>query len=84
MKHIWNSVRATVAIIVVVALCLFIGAFTYLGKIEGAKGLQVLETIGVIVITFYFYRSRNGDHSDATPSKPDKPVSTLPPPVRKA
>ena len=54
MKQVWYSIRATVAVIIVVALCLFVGIFTYLGKIEGAAALKVLETLGILVVTFYF------------------------------
>jgi len=54
MKQVWYSIRATVAVIIVVALCLFAGIFTYLDKIEGAAALKVFETLGILVVTFYF------------------------------
>ena len=87
MKQVWYSIRATVAVIIVVALCLFVGIFTYLGKIEGAAALKVLETLGILVVTFYFVlKDRN------VPTQPENiEVMTVPPrksnllaPVRRA
>ena len=87
MKQVWYSIRATVAVIIVVALCLFAGIFTYLGKIEGAAALKVMETLGIIVVTFYFVlKDRN------VPTQPENiEVMTVPPrksnlpaPVRRA
>jgi len=73
MKQVWYSIRATVAVIIVVALCLFVGIFTYLGKIEGAAALKVLETLGILVVTFYFVlKDRN------VPTRQDRNVPTRP------
>ena len=63
MKQVWYSIRATVAVIIIVALCLFVGIFTYLGKIEGDAALKVLETLAIIIVTFYFALKRR----DTTP-----------------
>jgi len=87
MKQVWYSIRATVAVIIVVALCLFVGIFTYLGKIEGAAALKVLETLGILVVTFYFVlKDRNvptqPENIEVMTVPPRK--SNLPPPVRRA
>jgi len=82
MKQVWYSIRATVAVIIVVALCLFVGIFTYLDKIEGAAALKVLETLGILVVTFYFVlKDRN------VPTQPvniDVTKPTLPSVVKRA
>lgn len=60
-KSWWNSVRSIIAFIVVISVCVFVSAFTYLGKIEGKDGLQVLEGLAVIVIAFYFSLKKRPD-----------------------
>ena len=68
MKSIWMSIRSAISFLLVGSLCLFIGVFTWTGKIEGAAGLKVLETLAVISMTFYFtLKTRNGN----TPEPPE-------------
>ena len=82
MKQVWYSIRATVAVIIVVALCLFAGIFTYLDKIEGAAALKVFETLGILVVTFYFVlKDRN---VPIQPVNIDATKPTLPSVVKRA
>ena len=89
MKQVWYSIRATVAVIIVVALCLFVGIFTYLGKIEGAAALKVLETLGILVVTFYFALKDRKTPTQPVKAEvlnvpPRKSHRRLPPVMRKA
>ena len=88
MKQVWYSIRATVAVIIVVALCLFAGIFTYLGKIEGAVAFKELATLATIIVTFYFTLKRRDNTHPPDIIKlvetPSNPRPKLPGVVRRA
>jgi len=62
MKSIWMSIRSTVTVILVLTLCVFLVLFTFTDKIEGNEALRVLETVVIIVLSYYFItKKRNGE-----------------------
>jgi len=69
MKSIWMSIRSTVTVIIIITVCAFVMVFTYLGKLDADKALQVLEVFGLTTLAYYFSKPRtNGDKSDAPKS----------------
>jgi len=70
VKSVWNSIRSTVTVILVITLCVFIVGFVYMGKLEGKEGLRVLETVGLIVLSYYFAKSRTTNDKPVTPEPP--------------
>jgi len=66
MRSIWNSIRSTVTVIIIITVCAFVMVFTYLGTLEAKEGLRVLEVFGLTTLAYYFSKSRtNSDKPDA-------------------
>ena len=75
MRSIWNSIRSTVTVIIIITVCAFVMVFTYLGTLEAKEGLRVLEVFGLTTLAYYFSKPRtNGDKPDELlkPTNPPK------------